>query len=330
MKTISIFNHVLGPVMRGPSSSHTAGAFHLGSMARSLLGGTPRRAVLAFDPAGSYAATYAAQGADRGFAMGLLGQPLTDESFFTALSDARPAGMDIAFEVRQLASPDHPNTVEWTSRRPTGASARGRRSHRRRRGGNHAAWTVARCCSTAPPMKRWSKCPRPAAAAARACWPAMAALLDQAGTSLDRGMVRLVARRKAALPADASPRTAGPRSSARGSGSPRRCISCRPARRCSPARRRWCSWPRIAAGRWAEPRWRTRPNCSALSEAEVLAEMLRRYDIMVQSVERGLDPDFTGLQLLPACAGAIFQAEAAGPAVRAQPAHPGGGPGAWR
>jgi L-serine dehydratase len=49
-----------------------------------------------------------------------------------------------------------------------------------------------------------------------------------------------------------------------------------------------------------------------ISPAEVMAEMLRRYDIMAQSVQRGLDPDFTGLQLLPACAGAIFQAEAEG------------------
>ena len=76
VKTISIFNHVLGPVMRGPSSSHTAGAFHIARMARSMLGGTPRRAVLAFDPSGSYAATYVGQGADRGFAMGLMGKPL--------------------------------------------------------------------------------------------------------------------------------------------------------------------------------------------------------------------------------------------------------------
>ena len=44
----------------------------------------------------------------------------------------------------------------------------------------------------------------------------------------------------------------------------------------------------------------------------MIEETLRRYDIMVQSVERGLDPEFTGMQLLPACAGAIFQAEAEG------------------
>ena len=40
-----------------------------------------------------------------------------------------------------------------------------------------------------------------------------------------------------------------------------------------------------------------------LSEAEVTEEALRRYDIMVRSVELGLDPGFAGLQLLPACAG---------------------------
>ncbi len=49
-----------------------------------------------------------------------------------------------------------------------------------------------------------------------------------------------------------------------------------------------------------------------LSEAQVMAEMLRRYDIMVRAVQRGLEPDFTGLQLLPACAGSIFRAEAEG------------------
>jgi L-serine dehydratase len=43
MKSVSIFNHVLGPVMRGPSSSHTAGAYHIASMARSILGSTPRQ-----------------------------------------------------------------------------------------------------------------------------------------------------------------------------------------------------------------------------------------------------------------------------------------------
>ena len=112
MKTISILNHVLGPVMRGPSSSHTAGAFHIGSMARSLMGGQPTKATFAFDPDGSYAVTYVVQGADRGFAMGLMGRPLTDESFFTALNDAPQVGLEINFEIRKLRNPDHPNAME--------------------------------------------------------------------------------------------------------------------------------------------------------------------------------------------------------------------------
>ena len=49
-----------------------------------------------------------------------------------------------------------------------------------------------------------------------------------------------------------------------------------------------------------------------MSENDVTVEALRRYDVMTGSVERGLRPDFTGLQLLPACAGAIFDAEAEG------------------
>ncbi len=111
VKRLSIFNHVLGPVMRGPSSSHTAGAYHLGRMARSLAGGCVRRAVIAFDPGGSYARTYVQQGADRAFAMGLMGKPLTDESFFTALEDARTAGLDLSFSVEPLAHADHPNAM---------------------------------------------------------------------------------------------------------------------------------------------------------------------------------------------------------------------------
>lgn len=132
MKAISIFNHVLGPVMRGPSSSHTAGAFHIGSMARSLLGGTPMKAVLTFDPDGSYAATYVTQGADRGFAMGLLGKPLTDDSFFTVLDTAPAAGMQLEFRTEPLPGADHPNTTNLDL---TGAGGRSLRLVARSVGG---------------------------------------------------------------------------------------------------------------------------------------------------------------------------------------------------
>ena len=112
MKAMSIFNHVIGPVMRGPSSSHTAGAFHIGAMARSLAGGVPSAAVIAFDSEGSYAKCYRGQGADLAFAAGLMGWPITDERFPQALQAAADAGLQIEFEVRGLKDPDHPNAVD--------------------------------------------------------------------------------------------------------------------------------------------------------------------------------------------------------------------------
>lgn len=125
MRVISILNHVLGPVMRGPSSSHTAGAWHLGCMVRDLLGGrSPVQARLRFDPAGLYARTFEAQGADRAFALGLLGVPLTDGRFFNALQEARDAGVDLQFEVAPLEAPDHPNCVGMEFREAEGGEVR--------------------------------------------------------------------------------------------------------------------------------------------------------------------------------------------------------------
>ena len=55
MEFISILNDVLGPVMRGPSSSHTAGSHHIGRLVRDLLGEEPALAEFTFDPAGGSA-----------------------------------------------------------------------------------------------------------------------------------------------------------------------------------------------------------------------------------------------------------------------------------
>ncbi len=111
MKRISILRDVLGPIMRGPSSSHTAGSYHLGALARSLLGDRPARAVITFDEAGSYAACYREQGSDLAFAAALLGWPITDERVPMALLEAPAAGLEIAFETAALRDADHPNRV---------------------------------------------------------------------------------------------------------------------------------------------------------------------------------------------------------------------------
>jgi L-serine dehydratase len=112
MKTISIFNDVLGPVMRGPSSSHTAASFHIGALARALLGDEPVAAAFTFDPGGSFAQVYAQQGSDLAFAAGLMGWTITDERFLQALELAAAQGLQVTFQVERLPHADHPNSVE--------------------------------------------------------------------------------------------------------------------------------------------------------------------------------------------------------------------------
>jgi L-serine dehydratase len=112
MKAISIFNDVLGPVMRGPSSSHTAAPYYIGTLARALLGGEPAAATITFDAGGSWAEVYHQQGSDLAFAAGLMGWDLTDERFYQALDLAPNQGLDLTFTVAPLTMADHPNTVE--------------------------------------------------------------------------------------------------------------------------------------------------------------------------------------------------------------------------
>ena len=69
----SIFNDVIGPVMRGPSSSHCAAAVRIGRMARDLMDGRIEKVLMEFHPHGSLATTHESQGSDMGFFGGLLG-----------------------------------------------------------------------------------------------------------------------------------------------------------------------------------------------------------------------------------------------------------------
>ena len=69
----SIFNDVLGPVMRGPSSSHSAAANRIGRLCRDLVGGDLRKAIIEYDPNGSLVTTHKSQGTDMGLYGGFLG-----------------------------------------------------------------------------------------------------------------------------------------------------------------------------------------------------------------------------------------------------------------
>jgi L-serine dehydratase len=112
MKRVSVLNDVLGPVMRGPSSSHTAAPFFIGTIARALLGENPVSVTIAFDPKGSFAQVYRQQGSDLGFAAGLIGMAITDERFPQALDLAAEKDIEIIFLIEPLPEADHPNTVE--------------------------------------------------------------------------------------------------------------------------------------------------------------------------------------------------------------------------
>lgn len=100
---------ILGPVMVGPSSSHTAGACRLGLMARAVLGHTPDRAAIQLH--GSFAATGEGHGTQRAIVGGLLGMPPDDLRLRTAYEEAEKAGLDYRFENVDLGEDAHPNTV---------------------------------------------------------------------------------------------------------------------------------------------------------------------------------------------------------------------------
>jgi len=111
MKKVSIFNEVIGPIMRGPSSSHTAASYHLGKLIRGLLDGTPKQVIISFAKNGSYAEVYQQQGSDLGFATGIMGNEIISDGFNDALINAENRGIDIQFKVKEFEHEVHPNTI---------------------------------------------------------------------------------------------------------------------------------------------------------------------------------------------------------------------------
>jgi L-serine dehydratase len=103
---------IIGPVMVGPSSSHTAGACRLGLLARGLVGGTPHRARIELH--GSFARTGEGHGTDKAIVGGLMGFRPDDERLRTALEIAEHEGLDYRFDKTTIADDAHPNTVRMT------------------------------------------------------------------------------------------------------------------------------------------------------------------------------------------------------------------------
>ncbi|MFZ5946094.1 MAG: L-serine ammonia-lyase, iron-sulfur-dependent, subunit alpha [Bacillota bacterium] len=106
----SIFNDVIGPVLTGPSSSHTAGPARIGNMLRMILGTKVTSAKIIMEATGSYPATYIGQGSDRGFIGGLMGIPTNSVQLINALEIAKENGMQYTFEIEELGE-THPNAA---------------------------------------------------------------------------------------------------------------------------------------------------------------------------------------------------------------------------
>lgn len=104
----SIFNDVLGPIMNGPSSSHSAGCSRIGKTAALLFGRDVTRADVVFEEKGSYPSTYIGQGSDFGFTGGLMGMDSDDPNLKNSVETAKLTGRKICFKKDDLGF-SHPN-----------------------------------------------------------------------------------------------------------------------------------------------------------------------------------------------------------------------------
>lgn len=101
---------IIGPIMVGPSSSHTAGALRIASMVRNLLKGRPVQAT--FTLYGSFSQTYRGHGTDRALVAGLLGLHTDDARIPSAFDLAAQEGLSFLFVCDGQTRTDHPNTVD--------------------------------------------------------------------------------------------------------------------------------------------------------------------------------------------------------------------------
>lgn len=109
MNNVGVFD-ILGPIMIGPSSSHTAGAARLGKVARAVAG--DEVIDVTFYLHGSFAKTYKGHGTDRALVAGILGMEPSDKRLRNSLEIAKEIGLKFKFVETDLGDV-HPNTVKF-------------------------------------------------------------------------------------------------------------------------------------------------------------------------------------------------------------------------
>ena len=116
MKNYSVFD-ILGPIMIGPSSSHTAGAARLSKIASIIAGKNIVK--VQFVLHGSFAKTYKGHGTDRALTAGILGMDPWDDRLKDAINIAKEQGLKIEFAEEDLGDV-HPNTVKFIITKKSG------------------------------------------------------------------------------------------------------------------------------------------------------------------------------------------------------------------
>ena len=109
----SIFNDVIGPVMRGPSSSHCAASLRIARLCRDLMDEEIKHILIEFDPNGSLATTHKSQGSDMGLFGGFLGWEAYDERLPSSEKYLAEAGINYEIKICELLE-KHPNTYQIT------------------------------------------------------------------------------------------------------------------------------------------------------------------------------------------------------------------------
>ncbi len=109
----SIFNDVIGPVMRGPSSSHCAASLRIARLCRDLMDENIKDILIEFDPNGSLATTHKSQGSDMGLFGGFLGWEAHDERLPESEKHIVTAGINVTINMVDIGN-GHPNLYKLT------------------------------------------------------------------------------------------------------------------------------------------------------------------------------------------------------------------------
>ena len=116
LKFQSVFD-IIGPVMVGPSSSHTAGAVRIGKIVSAIFGETPTE--VEFQLFNSFAKTYRGHGTDVALVAGILGMETDDPDIPRALDIAYEKGIKVYWKINKDSNAPHPNTTRITLKNAT-------------------------------------------------------------------------------------------------------------------------------------------------------------------------------------------------------------------